>query len=109
MDAAKTSREFERKDTREEAGKAVADVKGKGCRSMNSRPQKPPAYAASRPASTPPSAPTSAYGPVDRHAKRAGPDPRQEVIQRDRQRALPTRGAKATRHSVAFSCLSAKG
>ncbi|WP_309682047.1 TRAP transporter substrate-binding protein [Polaromonas sp.] len=30
MDAAKTSREFERKDTREEAGKAVADLKGKG-------------------------------------------------------------------------------
>ena len=30
MDAAKTSREFERKDTREEASKAMADLKAKG-------------------------------------------------------------------------------
>lgn len=30
MDAAKASREFERKDTREEAGKALADLKAKG-------------------------------------------------------------------------------
>jgi TRAP-type transport system periplasmic protein len=30
MDAAKVSRDFERKDTREEAGKAVADLKAKG-------------------------------------------------------------------------------
>jgi tripartite ATP-independent transporter DctP family solute receptor len=30
MDAAKTSREFERKDTREEASKAMADLKSKG-------------------------------------------------------------------------------
>jgi tripartite ATP-independent transporter DctP family solute receptor len=30
MDAAKTSRDFERKDTREEAAKAVAELKGKG-------------------------------------------------------------------------------
>jgi TRAP-type transport system periplasmic protein len=30
VDAAKTSRDFERKDTREEAGKAVADLKAKG-------------------------------------------------------------------------------
>jgi TRAP-type transport system periplasmic protein len=30
LDAAKTSREFERKDTREEAGKAVAELKSKG-------------------------------------------------------------------------------
>ena len=30
MDAAKTSREFERKDTREEASKAMAELKAKG-------------------------------------------------------------------------------
>lgn len=30
MDAARASREFERKDTREEAGRALADLKGKG-------------------------------------------------------------------------------
>jgi TRAP-type C4-dicarboxylate transport system substrate-binding protein len=30
MDAAKASRDFERKDTREEAAKALADLKGKG-------------------------------------------------------------------------------
>ncbi len=30
LDAAKVSREFERKDTREEAGRALADLKGKG-------------------------------------------------------------------------------
>ena len=30
LDAAKASRDFERKDTREEAGKALADLKGKG-------------------------------------------------------------------------------
>ena len=30
MDAAKTSRDFERKDTREEASKAMADLKAKG-------------------------------------------------------------------------------
>ena len=30
MDAARTSREFERKDTREEAGRALADLKAKG-------------------------------------------------------------------------------
>ena len=30
QDAAKTSRDFERKDTREEASKAVADLKAKG-------------------------------------------------------------------------------
>ena len=29
-DAAKTSRDFERKETREEAARAVADLKGKG-------------------------------------------------------------------------------
>ena len=37
MDAAKTSREFERKDTREEAGKAVAELKAKGM-SVNDLP-----------------------------------------------------------------------
>jgi len=30
MDAARASREFERKDTREEAGRALTDLKGKG-------------------------------------------------------------------------------
>jgi TRAP-type C4-dicarboxylate transport system substrate-binding protein len=30
LDAAKASRDFERKDTRDEAGKALADLKGKG-------------------------------------------------------------------------------
>jgi TRAP-type C4-dicarboxylate transport system substrate-binding protein len=30
MDAAKASRDFERKDTREEAAKALADLKAKG-------------------------------------------------------------------------------
>ena len=56
MDAAKASRDFERKDTRAEAAKAVADLKARACRSMNCRPPKWFACATNSPTSTPASA-----------------------------------------------------
>ena len=62
MDAAKTSRDFERKDTREEAAKALADLKAKGMQVNELSPAEAGAHARQAdPRERRQSAPTSAW------------------------------------------------